>query len=79
MSPKEHWKSEPDDHDYPAAENYLSLLLQEPAVDVLVGELARRPLRPLEGKRPPPREPAAVAASGKPPRHDGSEEGPKGR
>jgi hypothetical protein len=44
VSPKEHWKSEPDDHDYPAAENYLSLLLQEPAVDVLVGELRAAPL-----------------------------------
>lgn len=78
MSPKEHWKSEPDDHDYPAAENYLSLLLQEPAVDVLVGELRAAPLGHWKAKDLL-REPAAVAASGKPPRHDGSEEGPKGR
>ena len=79
MSPKEHWKSEPDDHDYPAAENYLSLLLQEPAVDVLVGELRAAPLGHWKAKDLLHREPAAVAASGKPPRHDGSEEGPKGR
>jgi hypothetical protein len=24
--PKEHWKQRPDDHDYPAAEDYLSLI-----------------------------------------------------
>jgi hypothetical protein len=30
--PKEHWKTEPDDHDYPAASSYLSLVA--PAADV---------------------------------------------
>ncbi len=44
MSLKEHWKSDPDDHDYPAAANYLSLLLQKPAVDVLVSNLRAAPL-----------------------------------
>jgi hypothetical protein len=29
---KENWKSEPDEHDYPAADNYLSLLLPPAAV-----------------------------------------------
>jgi hypothetical protein len=29
-TPAEHWKDEPDDQDYPAAESYLSLLM-EPA------------------------------------------------
>jgi hypothetical protein len=27
MTLEEHWKNEPEDHDYPAAESYLSLLL----------------------------------------------------
>jgi hypothetical protein len=27
--PAEHWKNEPDDHDYPAAGDYLSLLMEE--------------------------------------------------
>ena len=30
--PREHWKTEPDDHDYPAASSYLSLVA--PAADV---------------------------------------------
>ncbi|MGC8474053.1 MAG: hypothetical protein ACP5PW_06570 [Candidatus Dormibacteria bacterium] len=33
---KENWKAEPDEHDYPAAANYLSLLLPEGAVDAAV-------------------------------------------
>lgn len=28
-TPREHWKEEPDEHDYPAAQDYLSLLLGE--------------------------------------------------
>ena len=41
---KEHWKSEPDEHDYPAASSYLSLLLPEAAVDDLVAELRAAPI-----------------------------------
>jgi hypothetical protein len=33
---KENWKAEPDEHDYPAASNYLSLLLPKGAVDAAV-------------------------------------------
>jgi hypothetical protein len=33
------WKSEPDDHDYPAATDYLRLLADEAAVDAIVAEL----------------------------------------
>jgi len=29
MAIKEHWKSEPDDHDYPAAADYLSLVMDK--------------------------------------------------
>ena len=38
---KEHWKAEPDDHDYPAAEAYLSLVL-EPALVVRTVSALRR-------------------------------------
>ena len=33
---KENWKAEPDEHDYPAAANYLSLLLPAAAVEAAV-------------------------------------------
>ncbi len=33
------WKTEPDDHDYPAAMDYLALLADQTAVDTLVGDL----------------------------------------
>jgi hypothetical protein len=36
---KEHWKSEPDDHDFPAASDYLSLLFPETAVTEMVTAL----------------------------------------
>jgi hypothetical protein len=35
----EHWKDEPEDHDFPAAADYLSLLFTEPVVASLVDEL----------------------------------------
>jgi len=44
VSAKEHWKPEPDEHDYPAAASYLSLLLPAPAVDALVAELRAAPI-----------------------------------
>lgn len=40
----EHWKTEPDDHDYPAAGDYLSLLLPGDDVHELVGALRDAPL-----------------------------------
>ena len=44
MSPKEHWNEEPDDHDYPAAESYLSLILPEVPVRKLVDALRAAPV-----------------------------------
>jgi len=35
----EYWKHEPDEHDYPAASDYLSLLVPEQAVQGIVEEL----------------------------------------
>jgi hypothetical protein len=42
--PKEHWKPEPDEHDFPAAGNYLSLTLPEAAVEATVAALRAAPL-----------------------------------
>ncbi|MGD0875652.1 MAG: hypothetical protein ABSA14_11795 [Acidimicrobiales bacterium] len=39
MTAREHWKLDPEEHDYSAAASYLSLLLDEKAVDVLLAEL----------------------------------------
>jgi hypothetical protein len=44
VTAKEHWKTEPEDHDYPAAASYLSLLLPQPSVDALVAELRAAPI-----------------------------------
>jgi hypothetical protein len=35
----EHWQSEPEAHDYPAAESYLSLLIGRSSAARLVGAL----------------------------------------
>ncbi|HVC86696.1 MAG TPA: hypothetical protein VNC40_04625 [Gaiellaceae bacterium] len=37
----EHWKDEPDEHDFPAAADYLTLVVSEPAAAVLVDGLKR--------------------------------------
>jgi hypothetical protein len=37
--PEEHWKDEPEDHDYPAAADYLSLIAQENVVEAVVEAL----------------------------------------
>ena len=41
---KEHWKTDPDDHDYPAAASYLALLSPPAVVDALVAALRAAPL-----------------------------------
>ncbi|HEY2427521.1 MAG TPA: hypothetical protein VGI06_01225 [Acidimicrobiales bacterium] len=41
---KEHWTAEPEDHDYPAAQNYLSLLLPEEAAADVVARLRVAPI-----------------------------------
>ncbi len=37
------WKNSPDAHDYPAAHDYLSLVLEEPVVRKIVAALRRAP------------------------------------
>lgn len=44
MNAKEHWKEEPDDHDYPAAADYLSLLVPEKTAQELSDRLRAAPL-----------------------------------
>ena len=39
-----HWKAEPDDHDYPAAADYLSLLMGDEDAKATVGRLRKVPL-----------------------------------
>jgi len=43
-APSEHWKDEPDGHDYPAAADYLSLILDETATASVVAALEKAPL-----------------------------------
>jgi len=38
-SPSEHWKDEPEEHDFPAAGDYLSLLVPESVSTALVDQL----------------------------------------
>lgn len=40
----QHWKDEPDDHHYPAAENYLNLLMSSQAAKLAVRRLRKAPL-----------------------------------
>jgi hypothetical protein len=47
---KQHWKDEPDDHDYPAAADYLSLLLPEAAAEELSDRLRAAPLAHRKAK-----------------------------
>jgi hypothetical protein len=42
--PTEHWKPEPEEHDFPAATDYLSLLLPDAAVTAAVTALRAAPL-----------------------------------
>jgi hypothetical protein len=45
-----HWKEEPEDHDYPAALSYLSLVLPVPLAKRLVKRLRRRPIEHFKAK-----------------------------
>jgi len=47
---KEHWKSEPDDHDYPAAADYLSLLMDKGEVTNAVAALRKAALTHRKAK-----------------------------
>lgn len=44
MSKREHWETEPDEHDYPAAADYLSLVLADGEVTAVVAELRAAPI-----------------------------------
>jgi hypothetical protein len=46
----ENWEDEPDDHDYPAAEDYLSLLMPATAAKRLVGRLRTAPIAHRKAK-----------------------------
>ena len=50
MSAKEHWKSTPDEHDYPAAHDYLTLVIPEAQVNELVKGLMNAPLTTRKSK-----------------------------
>jgi hypothetical protein len=41
---KERWKDEPDEHDYPAALDYLSLLLDPVVAELVVNDLRDEPI-----------------------------------
>jgi hypothetical protein len=44
LTKKEHWKTDPDPHDFPAAGNYLSLLLTKTETAAAVQKLKAAPL-----------------------------------
>jgi hypothetical protein len=49
-APKEHWGKEPEQHDYPAAAAYLSLLCAAPEVKRLVEALRTAPIQTQKAK-----------------------------
>lgn len=50
MSSKEHWKSTPDEHDYPAAYDYLSLVMTEADAMAMVDVLTNAPISHRKAK-----------------------------
>lgn len=50
MTAKEHWKEEPDDHDYPAAESYLSLVTSPAQAKQLVARLRKMAIEHFKAK-----------------------------
>jgi hypothetical protein len=47
---KEHWKDEPDEHDYPAAHDYLTLIVDETSTGQLVNKLTAATLTHRKAK-----------------------------
>lgn len=47
---KEHWKEDPDAHDYPAAESYLSLVTSPAQAKELVARLRKRSIEHFKAK-----------------------------
>jgi hypothetical protein len=50
VTKRDWWKQRPDEHDYPAAFDYLSLLLPEPTARTVVEQLRRAPLMDRKAK-----------------------------
>jgi hypothetical protein len=50
MAPSIAWKEEPDDHDYPAAASYLSLVVSPPLVEAIVAALRDAPISHFQVK-----------------------------
>jgi hypothetical protein len=50
VAAKELWKDEPDDHDYPAAESYLSLILPPAQAKQLADRLRKLPIEHFKAK-----------------------------
>ena len=50
MATKEHWKSEPEAHDFPAAAEYLSLVMSEATAAALSDALRAAPLTHRKAK-----------------------------
>ena len=48
--PAEHWKDEPDEHDYPAAGDYLSLLMEDDQVQAAIKRLHDAPIAHRKAK-----------------------------
>ena len=44
------WLEEPENHDYPAAQSYLSLLFEQPTAKALAQKLRRAPLAAFKAK-----------------------------
>lgn len=49
-SPVEHWKDEPDDHDFPAAHQFLRLIVKRGAASRAVRDLRKAPLSRFKAK-----------------------------
>jgi hypothetical protein len=49
-APEEHWKDQPDQHDYPAATDYLSLVLEPDMASSIVSKLEDAPLEHRKAK-----------------------------
>jgi len=50
MAEKEHWKSKPEEHDFPAAANYLALVASEAVVARVLQQLEQAPLSHFKAK-----------------------------
>jgi hypothetical protein len=50
VTSKEHWASEPEEHDYPAASSYLTLVLPDASATAIVEQLRAAPIRHWKAK-----------------------------